>query len=176
VYLDLKSYAHQRQSSLSCYDGTVRDVLKFSLAQRNNQNKTNAGLLTLKNPRSELRPTASDVVLLTVRDVKHPETVLAGAKLPVSRIRFPLRFKLSTSNLVSAKEAAIWKESASQHDLLVQAVVCSSQSLTSSKSTTCSNSSFQAQGVAKLLRLSDNDVTIRSAVSLPLSFINADSD
>jgi hypothetical protein len=108
---------------------------------------------------------------LTVRDVKHPDIVLAGAKLPFSRIRFPLRFTLSTSNLVGAKEAAIWKESACQHDLLVQAVVCSPESLTTSKSTTCSNARFQAQGVAKLLRLQDNDVTIRSAVSLPLSFI-----
>jgi hypothetical protein len=114
---------------------------------------------------------------LTVRDVKHPDIVLAGAKLPISRIRFPLRFKLSTSNLKGAKELAIWKESASQHDLLVQAVVCSPESLTTSvsKGTTCSDARFQAQGVAKLLRLQENDVTIRSAVSLPLSFITADS-
>jgi hypothetical protein len=107
---------------------------------------------------------------LTVRDVKHPDIVLAGAKLPVSRIRFPLRFKLSTSNLKGAKEAAIWKESACQHDLLVQAVVCSPESLTTSTCST-SNARFQAQGVAKLLRLQENDVTIRSAVSLPLSFV-----
>jgi hypothetical protein len=137
----------------------------------------NTGLLTLKNPKSELRPTASDIVLLTVRDVKHPDIVLAGAKLPISRIRFPLRFKLSTSNLKGPKELAIWKESASQHDLLVQAVVCSPESLTTSPSTrtTCSDARFQAQGVAKLLRLQDNDVTIRSAVSLPLAFITADT-
>ena len=115
---------------------------------------------------------------MTVRDVKHPDIVLAGAKLPISRIRFPLRFKLSTSNLKGPKELAIWKESASQHDLLVQAVVCSPESLTTSASTstiTCSDARFHAQGVAKLLRLQDNEVTIRSAVSLPLSFITADS-
>jgi hypothetical protein len=159
--LDLYSYYHVLKLTLSLTHTIV--------------SKTNAGLLTLKNPRSENRPTASDIVLLTVRDVKNPDIVLAGAKLPISRIRFPLRFKLSTSNLVSAKEAAIWKESASQHDLLVQAVVCSPESLKTSKSTTCSTSSFQAQGVAKLLRLQDNDVTIRSAVSLPLAFIDADS-
>jgi hypothetical protein len=140
-------------------------VLKYT--NTNNHDK-HAGLLSLKNPRSEIRPAASDIVLLTVRDVKQPDVILAGAKLPVSRIRFPLRFRLSTSNLINtANVIAIWKESANQHDLLVQAVVCSESSTTASTTSTC-NARFRAQGVAKLIRLQESEVTIRSAVSLPL--------
>jgi hypothetical protein len=131
-----------------------------------------SGLLSLKNPRSELRPAATDTILLTVTDLKQPDLgILAGAKLPVSRIRFPLRFRLSTSNLLADK-AVEWKDSAADHDLVVQAVVCPEDGLSNTKArgaaASCSNARMQAKGVAKLLRLQDQGVTIRAAVALAL--------
>lgn len=125
------------------------------------------GLLSLKDPRSEVRPGAADTVILTVRDLNHPDIVIAGARLPVSRIRFPLRFRLTTANLVPDK-AAIWTDSAFQHDLLVQAVVCPATTTTTCSASSDTAGRIQAKGLAKLLRLQDQGIDIRAAVALPL--------
>lgn len=82
------------------------------------------GLVSLKNPRSEVRPNIRDTIVFTVHPIHDPENVLAGARLPVSRIaQFPVRFRLDERNLMPSEDAT--KSPLATGDLLVRAVVCS---------------------------------------------------
>jgi len=120
------------------------------------------GLLYLKNPQSEVRPTASDVILLTVRDIQRPDIILAGAKLPMSRLQLPIRFTLNDKNVLEGQQRA-WQQAVTSNDLLVQAKVCYGDDIQPYE---CS-AKLTANGAAKLLKL-DQGVRIRAAVSLPL--------
>jgi len=148
------------------------------------------GLISLKNPRSERRPTAPDeVFLITVESFQHPDAgVLAGAKFPFSKIRgFPFQFQLYPQNILPRQQAFWDTDVNKKDDLLVQVVVCKSnsgvcadglQQTTSataiqrrsgdgqSTKITSDDTVLRARGVAKLLRL--NDRVIRAPVSLPL--------
>lgn len=97
------------------------------------------GLVYLTKPQ-RVQPLPSDMLLVTVRDFEAPDDVLAGAKIPVSRIRFPLNFAMSERNVVLGK-------SLSDKDLLVKARLCPSD-------TPCSDeeASLKAEGIAKLLK------------------------
>lgn len=97
------------------------------------------GLVYLTKPQ-RVQPLPSDMLLVTVRDFEAPDEVLAGAKIPVSRIRFPLNFAMSERNVVLGK-------SLSDKDLLVKARLCPSD-------TPCSDEEarLKADGIAKLLK------------------------
>jgi hypothetical protein len=168
------------------------------------------GFLSLKYPRSERRPTTSDVILVTVQTIttvnnhndsqqQHTTTILAGARIPVARIRsFPVRFRLGESNVWDGVDASEWVHAMQTQDLLVRAVICSSNnndadlvrnnppdSKISSVLDACfsKDDSLSARGIAKLIRLSqqqqqENDgseeagdkdiIIIRAPVTLPL--------
>lgn len=115
------------------------------------------GLVYLSNPQL-VRPLPSDMLILTVRDWTAPDQVLAGAKVPVSRIRFPFSFAMSERNVVPGK-------SLSEKDLLINAKLCPS-------ATPCSDeeASLKADGIAKLVRnLPGSDgASIRAGASLGL--------
>jgi hypothetical protein len=101
------------------------------------------GLVYLTNPR-QVRPDPSDVLILSVRSAApgagaDDSPVLAGAKIPVSRLRFPVSFAMSEKNILPGKTL-------SSGDLLVDAKICPSV-------TPCSQeaASFQAKGIAKVI-------------------------
>ena len=124
----------------------------------------------MQNPKSERRPTASDVIILTVKSVDDPDTVLGGARLPVSRVSFPVRFRMNGKNAVVSTQA--WNKALASSDLLVQAVVCGRDNDKIDYQTLPIRGSLTAQGVAKLVKLQRpdaQDATIRAAVSLPLA-------
>lgn len=128
-----------------------------------NTNDANAplvqGLVYMSNPRQE-RPDISDVLILTVRDVDK-ETVLAGAKIPVSRLRLPLSFSMYDKNVLPGQIL-----NGQTGDLIVNAKICPSTTLCSEE-----EASFQATGIAKVITNLpglDDGTTMRAAASLGL--------
>jgi hypothetical protein len=111
------------------------------------------GAVYLKNPR-DVRLDPSDTILFTV---KSGDAIVAGAKLPVRGRNLPLRFRLDERNNVPDAPPEAW-----QGDLTVQVTVCSDTA------DPCSNVRFQATGLAKLLRFSEQRTTVRAPVSLVL--------
>jgi hypothetical protein len=80
----------------------------------------------LGDPTSQRRPTASDIILLTIRTIDDPTQILGGASIPVSRIpSFPARFFLNEKNALPSSSTLNWKSAMETTDILVEAVVCS---------------------------------------------------
>ena len=155
------------------------------------------GLLYLRYPQSERRPTASDVIILTVRTAELPDVVIGGAKIPVSRMgNSSVRFQMTSKNALrstaatnKSSPAAIWDHAMTTSDLIVQAVVCDRDSVVSASKdadltaviaacrTIDGSPPITAVGVAKLVRwqpssndpsLSSTLAVIRAPVALPL--------
>lgn len=144
--------------------------IKFPDALRDEVN-TIEGLVSLAQPRSSIRPTGSDILLLTVRD-PNTSTIapLAMARVPVSRINsFPFRFRMTE---VNATDQRRFREAARSSDLVVDAVVCPRDVESESSKQACIESStLQASGVTKLLELQlsvGRKTRIRAPVTLAL--------
>jgi negative regulator of sigma E activity len=118
-------------------------------------------LLYLEDPQS--RPAPLETIVITVRDISTPDSVLAGAKIPVSKARFPIQLRLFSQNIVDPQG---WSKA---QDVLVRAIVCPAESA----SIPCSESeaTMKAEGVAKLVQNLPGlapDVTVRAGAALPL--------
>jgi hypothetical protein len=118
--------------------------------------------------------------------VDDPNTVLAGAKIPVSRIRsFPVRFRLTAANALTGQEGT-WADAVQDKDVTVRAVVCDrevdlaeaaaaaveAKHDRNSMLSSCKNSNGKmigGQGTAKLLRLQLQDETIPTILRAPAS-------
>jgi hypothetical protein len=101
------------------------------------------GLLYLQYPTSDRRPTNADVIVLSIRTTTEPDIVVAGAIIPVSRIRrFPFTFRINELNAIPSQlqqqpkssttvllPSDVWKEVLARNDLLVQAIVCSDDTI-----------------------------------------------
>lgn len=113
----------------------------------------------------------SDVLVLTAVSASPPgsEEVLAGAKFPVSRVRFPLNFQMYRENLLLKKPGVkeAWEKIEDTEDVIIRASICPSDAPTFP----CENPKRTSQGVAKLIRnipgLKDGQV-IRAPASLQL--------
>jgi hypothetical protein len=150
------------------------------------------GQISLGDPTSPIRPTASDVILLTVRPVNEKTLILAGARIPVSRISsFPVRFILNEKNALPASSLIAWATAIKTVDLVVEAVVCSRDiveekraagdpNVWSNAKTFCYSTSapngptLGGTGLAKLLQLNTGPVgsdplIIRAPVSVVLN-------
>mmetsp|Transcript_1696 Transcript_1696/g.2504 ORF Transcript_1696/g.2504 Transcript_1696/m.2504 type:complete len:216 (+) Transcript_1696:1-648(+) len=99
------------------------------------------GLVYISNM-IQTSPSPADVLILTVRDIEHPDEILAGAKIPVSKVRFPFNFVMNDRNVLTGKG---WNN---LDDLLVVARVCPSV-----KSCSDEEASFKARGIAKTISL-----------------------
>ena len=102
------------------------------------------GLVYLSNPqqsRSLLGTT--DVLVLEIRNVMNDVAVVAGAKIPISRIRFPMQFAMSQKNVLAGQKLG-------EKDLFVQAKICPSVTATT---TSCSDedATLKATGIAKMI-------------------------
>lgn len=118
-------------------------------------------LLYLANP--QVRPDPLDTIVITVHDVAFPGKVLAGAKIPVSKARFPVQLRLFLQNIVDDQG---WDQAG---DVVVRAAVCSAES----KSIPCAGNdvTMQASGVARLVRHLPGlpeGTTVRAGAALPL--------
>lgn len=121
------------------------------------------GLVYLANP--QIRPGPLDTLILTVRDYNHPDEVLAGAKLPISRVRFPLAFSMFDKNILPQKKE-LWDQV--KGDLLVKVNICPAPL---PLPCTDGESSMKAQGISKLIKDlpgMDKGVQIRAGASLRL--------
>ena len=122
------------------------------------------GLLSLSNP--QRRPSPTDTIVITFRSMDEPDTILGGARIPVTKARFPLAFRMFPKNVIKDKMDA-W-QAAKQGDLLVQAVVCPEDM---PKCTMEDGGQMGARGVAKLIRNLPGqlkDQPIRAPATLPL--------
>jgi hypothetical protein len=112
------------------------------------------------------RPSPTDNLLITVR-TSSDGPVLAAARLPLQKIRLPLRFRMTEGNAILPDE---WKLALREQDVYVQVDVCTDDAESNTKRSgdpSCRNDSgIRSKGVAKLLRLENN--TIRAPASLPL--------
>lgn len=118
-------------------------------------------LLYLEDEQS--RPGPLDTIVITVRDASAPDSVLVGAKIPVSKARFPIQVRLFSQNIIDLQG---WSKA---NDVLIRATVCPAESA----SLPCSESeaTMKAEGVAKLIQNLPGlppGVTVRAGASLPL--------
>lgn len=130
------------------------------------------GLLYYSNTRSK-RPYATDSIVLTASSIKDKDVVLAAARLPMQKIRIPLRFRMTEQNVINSDLVDTWTKVLREEDVYLEAKVCSDSDIDDESSAAKSicradpEGQLQARGVAKLLRLEKN--TIRGPVSLPLA-------
>jgi hypothetical protein len=132
------------------------------------------GLVYLYNAQSE-RPLFTDTLVLTVTN--QADKVLAGAKIPVSKLRFPLSFRMSESNVVDGQSNAWEKATRGDDILIIKAVICPE----ASEKLPCptSQQTFTGSGVSKLipnlpgLNLEQSMGGIRAAASIPISLTTA---
>lgn len=94
----------------------------------------------------------NDVLILTAVSSSQPNgPVLAGAKLPLSSIRFPLSFQMYEENLLTSRPGvrAAWDSAVNSEDIILRASICPSDTSTS----LCGGVERKryAEGVAKLI-------------------------
>lgn len=114
----------------------------------------------------------SDILVLTAVSAKDPSgAILAGAKFPVSSVRFPFSFSMYEQNLLlkrtGVKEA--WEDIQNTGDVIIKAYICPSDAV----AFPCEDEEVKkfSEGVAKLITelpgLKEGEV-IRAPASLPL--------
>jgi len=114
----------------------------------------------------------SDILVLTAVSAKDPSgPILAGAKFPVSSVRFPFSFSMYEQNLLlkrpGVKEA--WEDVQNTGDVIIKAYICPSDAV----AFPCEDREVKkvSEGVAKLITelpgLQEGQV-IRAPASLPL--------
>jgi hypothetical protein len=134
------------------------------------------GLVYLYNPQAE-RPLFTDTLVLTVTN--QADKVLAGAKIPVSKLRFPLSFRMSESNIVDGQSNAWEKATRGDDILIIKAVICPEASTSKKLPCPTPQQTFTGSGVSKLipslpgLNLEQSMGGIRAAASIPLSSTEA---
>lgn len=140
-------------------------------------------MIYLKYPKSDRRPTASDVIVLTVRTVEEPDIVISGAILPVSRIpSFPVQFRLDEKNAIAPLQSSTqtlpqpvlspqenWKYVIGNSDLLVQAVVCDREAVMDIRSASSNNLEVTSNPELRMEQLLKYLVSSSTDESKPLS-------
>eukprot|EP00977_Amphora_coffeiformis_P002658 scaffold513_cov169-Amphora_coffeaeformis.AAC.12 len=116
------------------------------------------------NPRQE-RPPPDAVVVLSVRKVSDPDTILRAAQIPLNSQRLPLQFQFPNKNNMYV---------ASTEDLMVQAEVCIPENLNRTTKR-CTETIMAGSGLAKALRFPSPDdpsrfVSFRAGVSIALEY------
>ena len=113
----------------------------------------------------------SDVLVLTAASATQPDLVLAGAKFPVSAVRFPFSFEMYNENLLTSRSGVqnAWDSVEKTGDIIVKAIICPSDA--STLPCDINETKKSAQGVAKLITnlpgLKEGE-TIRAPASLGL--------
>lgn len=99
------------------------------------------GVVFLLDPTKQRNP--GDTMVLTVRPIDHQDTVVAGAKIPMSKVSFPFRFSMSEKNILPGKADQ------TDADLVIRVTVCPQES-----GPQCSDdeSDLKGVGLAKLIR------------------------
>jgi hypothetical protein len=115
------------------------------------------------------RPETSDLIVITMTTIDDPNTVLAGAKYPVSRARIPFNFQFKDANIIKGKEEFF--RASMDKDLIIQVKICPE----TASSIPCleEESTFLARGISKLVKIpgmkENEQVIVRTAAALPLS-------
>lgn len=129
-------------------------------------------LVSFQNPKIERPPITDSVLILQVFDKRPAEggVSMGGAKIPVSKVRFPVSVSLGLKN---AKVQEQWERVSSKQDLWVQAMICDQ----ASKLPCSSNQQlYRGEGLSKLLNelpgySSTNGETMQPFIRVPASLI-----
>jgi hypothetical protein len=141
------------------------------------------GMISLARPEKfQSLLSASSTIYVTVRVLSLDSTtsplqspIVAGARVPVSQVHFPFRFRLSTANILlddSPQQFKLLRQSLLQSDLLVEATVCGSNENhqeSAGNAMDCGKQVLQAQCVAKLLQLKDPDSSMELSIRAPVT-------
>ena len=119
------------------------------------------GLVYLTQP--QIRPLPTDFLILEVRNVGKDDDVdedvlVAGAKIPMTRIRFPLQFAMSEKNVLAGQTLGM-------NDLIMDAKICPTPT-----SCTKTDATLTARGIAKMISNvpGTDGMSIRAGASLGL--------
>jgi len=96
--------------------------LNLNFNNRNNNNQIEPflqGLIYLLNNND--RPDYSDTIVITVSSTTDPEVIVAGAKFPVAKARFPFQFRLYRANIINKQ---VLDQEIKNQDLIVMARIC----------------------------------------------------
>jgi len=125
------------------------------------------GLVYLRDPQNK-RPEFSDNLVITVTS-SSSEQALAGARIPVTKVRFPSQFNLYKENILPTKTQEWESAISSKNDLFVNARICPEYS--TAKLCSDDESTFQARGISKVVKnlpgMKEGDI-VRTAASLGL--------
>lgn len=124
----------------------VEGLVSLRTLRQSTQSTSSSSSIILENGDSkqsqqlrQRRPTNNDVLVLTMRTMELPETIIAAAKIPIAKIgvgAFPFRFQMSEKNAVPSSQRNInrddssrspqelWRDATTRSNLLVKAVVC----------------------------------------------------
>jgi len=130
----------------------------------------NVGLVYFASPSQE-RPPPDAVIVLTVRDISNPDTILRAAQIPLNSQRLPLQFQLPNNDDENNNLSLT-----NSNDLIVQAQVCVPESV-NRVTKSCTESIMVGSGLAKALQLPSPDdpakvVNFRAGVSIALKYPN----
>ena len=140
-----------------------RPQIPFPVSSSNlNQNNIGVvqGLVYLQNPNQE-RPLATDILTLKLFPVEGTATTdqpIAGAKIPISRVRFPMNFRLTKDNVIPGQEER-WDKT---RDFLVKATICRPQE--DGSSAFCG---WDGEGVSKFIQLPQGEESGARSPKLP---------
>lgn len=149
----------------------LQGLVYFPERARNKPDESTA-ISTSSTPSKEPLDYYSDILVLTAVSANDPSgPILAGAKFPVSSVRFPFSFSMYEQNLLlkrpGVKEA--WEDIQNTSDVVINAYICPSDAVTFP----CEDREVKkfSKGVAKLITelpgLKEGEV-IRAPASLPL--------
>ena len=172
-----KSTSSSSSSSSSSSKTKIPIAEGLIYLQNNNNNNNN-------NIYNE-RPNLNDNIIVTISSTSDPTNIIAGAKYPVYKAKFPFNFKMYNENILKGKEQ-IWQQlekgneesrnnsmnrSNNGSDLLITARICPEEILT----LPCKDeeSTYFAKGVSKILMIGNlpgatEGQSLRTPVSLPL--------
>lgn len=120
------SGANEKQKKAPIMQGMV--YLQTSSSKANVQMKEDETLISNQSPSriraEEVRPDPSDILVLTVSTPTDPNTILAGAKIPIYRVnRFPFQFQMYSPNILKGREQQFWDVNGNG-DYIVQGRIC----------------------------------------------------
>jgi hypothetical protein len=127
------------------------------------------GLIYLQDPKQE-RPLATDIMTIKLFAAEDPERPVAGAKIPISRVRFPMKFRMTKDNVLPGQEQT-WDKA---QDFLVKTTICRQQE---DGEASCA---WNGEGLSKYIQLpaspalgssegGNSGIGIRAAASISLS-------
>lgn len=129
------------------------------------------GLVFLRDPQNA-RPDFTDVLVVTVSSaISSPDEILVGAKIPITKVKFPTQLNLYTENILPSKLKEWESVISNKEDLNINVWICPESDTKTGLPCSLKDSTFQASGISKVVKnlpgMEEGDI-VRTAASLGL--------